>query len=166
MKLKTHSKYNIHNYTSKRNNSFGFTLIELLISVGVLLIISSVLFISFRPDESKKKARDNVRLANIADIERVVNEYMLDNRTYPGDPNVLYKSTSVNWIPSPLSKYTSKIPVDPLNNGTYFYYYMHDGSTYEVVAILEYFTNLMTGDNGNQLEAYEVGNNLNLISNN
>jgi hypothetical protein len=125
-----------------------------------------MLFITFRPNESKQKARDNVRLANIADIERVVNEYMLDNKSYPGEPNVLYQSNQVNWIPSPLSQYISKIPVDPLNSDTYFYYYIHDGSTYEIVAALEYFTSLMTGDNGNQLDAYEVGTNLNLLPTN
>lgn len=158
MKLKTHFNTNFSN--------IGFTLIELLISVGIMLILSSMLFITFRPGESKQKARDNVRLANIADIERVVNEYMLDTKTYPGEPNILYQSTQVNWIPSPLSSYISKIPVDPINSDNHFYYYIHDGSTYEIVATLEYFTNLMTGDNGNQASAYEVGNNLNLLPNN
>ena len=142
----------------------SFTLIELIISVSVLLIISSVLVLKVNPTDSRKKARDNTRLINTAEIDRAINEYLLDNTSYPGLPNTLYKSTNINWIPSSLSKYITVLPIDPLNKDTNFYYYMHNGNSYEINATLEYFSDLMTSDNGNQNSVYEVGNNLTIIS--
>lgn len=144
----------------------GFTLIELVIVVSVISILSAVLFIDFSPSENKQKSRDTVRLSDVAAVERVVNEYLLDNSTYPGLPNTLYISNTVNWIPiQDLNKYISHLPVDPINKNNNVYYYMHDGKSYEINAVLEFFTDIMQKDNGDTAIRYEVGNNLNLISN-
>jgi len=151
---------------SMDKSKFGFTLIELVIVVSVISILSSILFINFRPSENKQKARDNVRLSDIAEIERVLNEYLLDNNAYPGLPNTLYVSNVVNWIPvTDMNNYISHLSVDPLNKDNHFYYYMHDETSYEVDAVLEFFTDLMHKDNGDSSIRYEVGNNLNLIPN-
>jgi len=154
-------KFKIH-----YNSNKAFTLVELVVSISALLLISSVLLLNVNPGESKKKSRDNKRLLDISEIERSINEYMLDNNSYPGVPNVLYKSTNINWIPSSLSKYISVLPIDPLNTSDNYYYYINNGNSYEITARLEYFSDLMANDNGNQQNTYEVGNNLNLISDN
>ena len=145
---------------SKKNN--GFTILELIIVISVLMIIFSTVYINLNPVTRKKSARDSLRLSNLNEIERVINEYFLDNGKYPGEDNVLYVSTTVNWIPIPnIYKYISKLPVDPGEN---FYYYKHDISTYEVNVVLENSSELMSKDNGNNINRYEVGNNLLLIA--
>lgn len=141
----------------------GFTLLELVLSVTLIAVLLSAVILKFNPITNRKKAFDVQRLSNIAEIERVINESFLDTGGYPGQPNVLYSSNSINWIPvTNLEKYITVLPKDP---GDKVYYYMQDGKSYEINASLEYFTDLMQKDEGNNDSRYEVGNNLFILNN-
>ncbi|MBN1162671.1 hypothetical protein JXA34_02925 [Patescibacteria group bacterium] len=124
---------------------------ELVISVAVISVLFSVVYLFMRPAEYKAKARDNKRMSDLANFERMINEFYIDNGYYP-DIQV-----------DDLSMYNVKIPQDPINDATYFYTYQTDGAVYEINARLEYLTEEMEDDGGNQSEFYEVGNNLYLL---
>jgi hypothetical protein len=56
------------------------------------------------------------------------------------------------------------MPIDPINDPTYYYSYFQNGSGYELNARLEFSPDLMQNDGGNDPDMYEIGNNLLLIS--
>lgn len=141
----------------------GFTLIELVLVVVIILTFTSTIILNVRGPENKKRARDNVRLSDIANIERAINEYLLDNSSYPGELGIVYVSDTVNWIAG-LSEYITALPMDPVNEGNYRYFYTHNGTSYEIDGTMEFFSELSKKDNGDNSEVYEVGNDLSLIT--
>jgi len=150
-----------------KKNTRAFTAMELVVVCALILLVTSLLFITVDPYEAKKKARDNIRLMDISDIERVVNEYKIDHNVFPGERNVLYISNDPDWLPIPsITAYISHLPIDPINKNGYVYSYIQDGDSYEVTSKLEYFTNFMDSDKGNDLNMFESGTNLSLIKGN
>ncbi len=158
------------------NNQKGVTLIELIaaFSIIVILVTSSVLILN--PGEKRAKARDNRRLTDISTLDRVINEYLLDYGDFPDLFDVLRDSTTLpggsisvdnsaaGWIDEDLSEYTSHLPIDPVNDATYRYYYYHDDTSYELNATLENLLEYAQEDGGDDPARYEVGNNLTLVS--
>ena len=59
----------------------GFTLIELLVVVAIIGILATVVLGSL--SESRKRARDAGRLAEIKQMQNALELYYLDNGTYP-----------------------------------------------------------------------------------
>jgi hypothetical protein len=124
----------------------------------------------------KSRARDDRRLSDINILDQAINEYLLDNGDYPDVVGTLRDSTSLpsgntsldnssdGWIDADLSKYTAKLPVDPLNDATYHYSYYHNITGYELNAVLEYYTEYAQEDGGDDPDIYEMGNNTTLIS--
>jgi type II secretory pathway pseudopilin PulG len=157
-------------------HSIGVTLLELVLVVGLVLIFGVSLTLFANPAEYKAKARDRKRLADISVLEGAINEYLMDVGEYPGEDDVFYSSTSLpagqpgplehatnGWIGDDLSTYVSKLPVDPLNNASYFYSYMFGATGYELNVQLEYLTEYMEEDGGNVSDVYEIGNNLAIL---
>jgi len=154
----------------------GYTIVELLAIVAVIAVLISVLIVNFDVLGNKKKARDVKRLSDIALLDRTISEYQMDNKVYPDMTNVLRISIALpsgnsqletpvsGWIDENLANYTSKLPVDPINDQTYHYSYIHDNSGYEINARLETEIGQMQNDGGNDPTVYETGNNLLLIS--
>jgi hypothetical protein len=105
-----------------------------------------------------------------------MSEFLLDNKRYPDQSNIIRKSnvlpagssdlsnSNPGWIYENLSSYTEKLPIDPLNDEDYFYSYIHDDTGYEISVKLEYYKEKMENDNGNDNFSYEIGTNLNLLS--
>jgi len=159
-----------------KNMKKGFTLVELIAVVGVLLIITSVLLVNSDIIGNKKKARDTKRLSDLSVLDRAVNEYQMDTKVYPDTESVLrvsiilptgnqqLENASSGWIDQDMSNYMSKIPTDPVNDATYHYSYLHNNSSYEINARLEYFSEKAQNDGGDDSAMYEEGNNLLLIS--
>lgn len=58
----------------------GFTLIEIVIVVGIIAIISSVVLVSV--NEARKKARDNQRVSDLAQLQLALRMYFDANGTY------------------------------------------------------------------------------------
>lgn len=151
-------------------------MVELLTALAIIMILISASTIIINPEEKKKRARDNKRLTDISTIDRAVNEFLLDNGDYPDAADTLRESTTLpsgssaldnaagGWIAADLSDYTSRLPVDPINDASYFYSYYHTASGYELNVILEYLTEVMQEDGGDDPARFEQGNNLTLIS--
>ncbi|GIW69671.1 MAG: hypothetical protein KatS3mg101_0418 [Patescibacteria group bacterium] len=168
MQFKTHSK--------KPLSPSGVTLLEVVLVSAVLLILLGVVYSLVSPSASKAKARDNKRLSDISNLDRAINEYRIDRQSYPGSQNVLYTSITTpagspnvysptsGWIPADLSDYLPKYPTDPINDLTYYYEYIQNGSGYEISARMEYLTEEPQNDGGNDPLKYELGTNLLLIS--
>jgi prepilin-type N-terminal cleavage/methylation domain-containing protein len=161
---------------TKRNHKKGFTIVELVIVIAVIMILVTASVVLIDPVAKKKRARDNKRLSDVSTIDRAINEYLLDKGDYPDQADTLRESTTLplgssalvnavgGWIAADLSKYTSRLPIDPLNDGTYHYSYYHTVSSYELDAPLEYLTEEAQNDGGDDPQVYEMGNDLTLIS--
>ena len=153
----------------------GFSLIEFLVVVGILLILATSVLIYTNPIENQKKARDQRRLTDIAQLREAFEEFKADNKVYPDVKNTIRYSnvgispeTSVSsanngWINENMSGYLNLLPTDPLNTDEYRYIYIRDDLSYELNVKLEYFTDTMVNDTGNNNNLYEVGDNLNLL---
>ncbi len=160
----------------KIKNSNGFTILELLVVVAVMFLLFSALLILVNPTELKERSRDEKRVSDLSVIDRAIVEYKVDNGTLPDDADTLRTSlvlptgstdlsnAATGWISENLSTYLTKLPIDPLNESTYFYSYMHDGDTYEINATFEFDFDTTTDDGGNDPTVYELGDNLTLIS--
>lgn len=158
------------------DNSDGMTLLEVILATTITIVLFTVIWILVNPTVMLKRGRDEKRLSDLSMLDRVITEYKLDQGSYPDTVNTLRTSTTLpvgstsltsvkaGWIACNLSTYTSRFPIDPINDSTYYYSYFHTSDGYELDAKLEYNTSLMSSDGGNDPNSYEVGNNLNLIS--
>ncbi len=154
----------------------GFTIVEILAVVSISLIMLTLALYYVNPIKNRKRSRDNKRLSDLQTIDRYINEYILDNHTYPDDQFTLRQSNILptpseqlqgivsGWIPVNFSEYGSILPIDPINDTDYFYFYIHNGVSYELNTRLEYNLDLMENDGGNDLNLYEIGTDLTLIS--
>ena len=155
--------------------SRGFTIIELTVVISLIIIVTVATLVFVNPTTNLAKSRDNKRLSDLETLDRVINEYRIDNGAYPDALGILRTSTSLpagatslqsssaGWIEENLSVYTSKLPTDPKNNATYYYSYKHDITSYEINAVLEYYVVKSQNDGGNDTGKYEIGNNLTII---
>lgn len=134
----------------------SFTLIELLVVIMVVMILAT--FVSINLISTRKRARDNKRIADVNNIAAALDQYAIDNsRRYPlPSPlpgscssetayiNPPYVLSEANILKGALSTYLSPLPTDPANNPTdynYFYYVRCDGQRAAVFA-----KQLETGD--------------------
>lgn len=113
-----------------RNNK-GFTLIELLITIAIIAILLLVTLSLYR--SQMERGRDGRRKADLAKIQKVLEDYLNDNICYPD-------SLECNTDFSP---YFSSVPCDPINsnNNIYFYSVSEDSSCkkwYKIFTTLEY----------------------------
>ena len=160
----------------KKTSQKGFTFMELIVVIAILLVLLTAVAAFVRPAEQSKRARDNIRLSDMLILERSISEFVLDNKRYPDQINVLRISTALpsgaldlqdshgGWINDNLSKYNEKLPIDPINDLNFYYSYTHSETGFELNAKMEYYIQKMVEDGGNDDNSYEIGNNLNLIS--
>jgi len=67
----------------KNLNKTGFTLIEILVVIAIISILSMVIFASF--EESRKKARDTARSADIQQLAAALKIYGATYGKYPSE---------------------------------------------------------------------------------
>jgi type II secretory pathway pseudopilin PulG len=173
MVLKIHSSISNKNLKNYLN---GFTIVETVIVMGLIVFLGTLLFIYVDPVGNKAKAVDQKRISDLSVIDRAISEFVLNNKRYPDQPDILRQSTilpagssqltssNTGWIQENLSSYLPMLPIDPVNDNTYNYYYIHNTTGYELNAKLEILTSEMADDGGNDDTFYEIGNNLDLIS--
>ena len=129
----------------------GFTLIELLIVIGILAILTAAVVVVLNPAELLKQARDAQRLSDLDSVKSAVSlylatvsspslsdgagsdEYYLTASSTTGEPFssalTISSSTAIDgsgWVTVQLTDTSggsplSALPLDPTNNGTYFY---------------------------------------------
>ena len=117
----------------------GFTLIELLIAIVILGVLSALIAGNFF--SSLKKGRDARRKADLEQVQRALEMYYEDKRSYPtrspADPGFPFGGRfceTANCL-SNEKIYMQKLPVDPVN--TYSYKYQSDGSYYRLFSCIE-----------------------------
>ena len=164
-------------YTKKQYwHKSGFTLIELVVVIAVLAILFGIMLVIVNPEQQFKKARDAKRLSNLNVLAEAIQEYHLDNGTYPDSADTTRFSTvsavggslsdsTGGWIDVDLSKFMPVMYIDPVNDATYYYSYRHDGVGFEIDATLEsYLENgKNTSDGGNNDNKLEMGNKLTVL---
>lgn len=154
----------------------GLTLIELILTFSLVLIVFGSLVTLYNFSEYKQLSTDNRRISDLQTLERAILEYRSVNDTYPDIPYVVRTSNALpsgnmgptvqaneGWIDDDLSEFIVKLPIDPSNEYPFIYYYVHDGFTYELNAVLELSAEQMQNDGGSDDSKYEIGSNLNLI---
>lgn len=175
VRIHTAMPFKTHYKKPHSTSRFGMTLVELVIVVALTLILASATLLLLNPNELTMKARDARRFADIAFLDRVIIEYKMDKGVYPDtEGTIRYSNVTTSndhrveeavrgWIDADFTAYIPRLAVDPLNTPPYRYTYMHDATSYELNAVLEYNIDRMQIDGGNNANAYEVGNNLTLI---
>ena len=96
----------------------GLTLIEILISLATVAILVSVIF--FSAFEQVAKGRDAQRKAELAKLQKVLEDYYNDSGCYPG--GLTFGASDSHE----LEGYLTTIYADPLNNDTFNYLYSYD----------------------------------------
>jgi type II secretory pathway pseudopilin PulG len=158
------------------NLNRGLSLVELLVAITILMLLTTVIFVNVSPRSNRLKAMDTQRLNDLSLLERVITEYRADNGSYPDSNNVTRTSHTLpsgssslassqnGWIVQNLRTYTTRLPIDPINDDTFHYIYIRSDDTFELDARLAELTNLMETDGGNDSTMYETGSNKYLIS--
>jgi len=115
-------------------NRKSFTLIELLIVIIILAVLATLLTGSFFT--SLKKGRDAKRKADLESIQKSVEMFYEDKRSYPtfALSTKLCETSDVNC---PGKVYMEKVPSDPLSGSSYGYEYDLQGTYYKLYACLE-----------------------------
>lgn len=121
----------------------GFTLVELLIVIGVLGVMAGVAISIINPVAQFQKANDSKRKSDLAQIQRALEIYYQDLKSYPLNSSA-YKikdstGTELNWG-NPWTPYMGNLPADP-NSPAKNYAYISDGQTYYLYASLDRGTN-------------------------
>lgn len=108
----------------------GFTLLELLIVIVIIGILALLIIPNIT--SAPKKARDTKRKTDITTIRKGLEEYFVNNNSYPADLNTLTTGSA------PIIK---TLPADPKggNPAQYVYTYTpaNGNTTYTLTACLE-----------------------------
>lgn len=115
----------------------AFTLVELLVVIAIIGILASIVTVSL--SSTQIRARDTKRIAEVRQLALLVRSYIIANNTIPnevagcdrsygsGDPCPTTPGTnwnsSVGLSAALVPNFASSLPVDPINNTTYYYGY-------------------------------------------
>jgi prepilin-type N-terminal cleavage/methylation domain-containing protein len=178
----------------------GFTLIELIIVIALIALLATTVILVINPVKIFQEARDSQRIADLGQMNSAMSLMLATSSSQPTlgvvgtcyknkatqncmtrhTPNLTVSSTiatqtvdGTGWVPVSLgtSPAITAWPLDPTNNGTFFYSYTPDSANqWEFTAAMEsvrYGTstsadNVVSTDGGNQSTLFEVGTNVNL----
>ncbi len=109
------------------SSNAGFTLIELIIVIGILAILAVFALAALNPLAQFRKARDGERKSDLAQIQRVLEQYYQDHGNYPKSSSSYtitdFNGVSLGWGASGgWSPYMDLVPKDPDSSRTYVYY--------------------------------------------
>lgn len=103
-------------------NSRGFTLIELLIVVSLVGILSGIVISVINPTLLNNRAKDGVRLGNVAKVAQAFEAYYAAEGSYPATQAAL--QTTSGYIKS-----WPDDDSDSSNGSNYIYNYITDANT-------------------------------------
>lgn len=121
----------------QRTRQAGFTIVELLIVIVVIAILAAIVIVAYNGVQAR--AYDSRRLQDIAEINKAIQAYKVTNGVYPP---VTAANQDASWYetsyvtgsfldPLRTNGLITKVPVDPINNSTYFYrYYLYGAGEY------------------------------------
>lgn len=117
-------------------NEVGFTLLELLVVIVILGILGGLISGNFFT--SLKKGRDTKRKADLEQIQRALEMYYEDKRTYPTFAISFGSSLcETSGCAAGEKIYMQKLPNDPISSAAYQYLPAGDGTSYKIFACLE-----------------------------
>ena len=105
-----------------KKNTTGFTLIELLIVIAIIGILAGIVLVSV--NKARAKARDTVRLHNMNQIEIALEQYYLDNGSFPAYNTGAWEAEGCN--PSGWGGYWDTSTVDSNGDGNKFIDFLKD----------------------------------------
>lgn len=176
--------------TAHKKQSQGFTLVELLVVIAIIAILAAVVVLIINPLELTRRGRDATRLSDLAGLQNAINVAVQEatgsaggilcynltagvacsGNSYPLGASTRL-SDGTGWVKVNLSSQNSvsvpTLPVDPVNDATYFYSYATNASQdkWEINADLE--STQQQGkratDGGDNAAKYEVGSDLVII---
>ncbi len=130
-----------HMHYAKSRKSGGFTIVELLIVIVIIGILASLAFGVY--GGLQKRARDNIRSQDMANIKRALLAYntefggIQNTATYGGNGGGGWDSSShANWLAFLSNRY-GRMPRDPVNtpytgqpyyDGQNYFYYCYGGA--------------------------------------
>ncbi|MCD8484273.1 prepilin-type N-terminal cleavage/methylation domain-containing protein [Candidatus Woesebacteria bacterium] len=126
---------------SSKHSRLGFSFIELLVVTAIIGVLTSVVIISFR--QANQNARDARRKTDLQELRGILENYRLENGTYPESENeqggyeVSSDGTFLENLPA---EYTSRSYTDPVNDAEHYYRYRlveQPGCSYELSVFLE-----------------------------
>lgn len=166
----------------------GFTLVELLVVIAIIAILAAVVVLVINPLELTRRGRDATRLSDLANLQQAINvavqeatnsgtttTVLCDGQAAPCSGNSndtgynVRNNDGTGWVKVNLASQNSvsvpTLPLDPVNNSTYYYRYAVDnaGTGYEIGAVLESQQYKSKMINGNNNDLYAVGSDLTIL---
>lgn len=112
------------------SNQRGYTLVELMVVVAIMGVLSNIGYANFL--NMKSRARDAVRVSDMAAIEKAIRLFDFQFERFPGPvdgiPNsgqFIGEGQAIDRVLAPY--FTGNIPTDPLHDTT-IYFYSYDPS--------------------------------------
>lgn len=106
----------------------GFTLLELMVSIAIIGILASLMYINITG--IKAKNRDAQRLIRVNEIVKALNIYYANARLYPVAAEKLNVTGSDTMsLALETAGAISQVPVDPMNSGSYVFGYQSINGT-------------------------------------
>ena len=97
----------------------AFTLIELLLVIALLAILALLMMGNF--NTSLKRGRDAQRKNDLSALQKALESYYEDNKTYPTSTDIFNKELSYVSFGTNKTTYMIKTPQDPISKYTYIY---------------------------------------------
>jgi len=126
----------------QRRQQPGFTIVELLIVIVVIGILAAIVIVAYSGIQAR--TRDNVRISDLRDLQKIVELYKAENGSYPLPANGSLQWTGncvtfgsvTSYISGASSIVTSRLPLDPKwkNTDDKCYLYKSDGTDYMLLA--------------------------------
>lgn len=121
----------------------GFTMIELIIAIAVLAILAALTIATLDPFAQIQKSNDARRKSDLAQLQKVLEQYYSDNGQYPPSIDnsttflIKYQGVGLQWGKGPWGPYIDVLPKDPVSGRTYIYYSPPPYQSYYLYASLE-----------------------------
>lgn len=156
-----------------RSKGKGFTLMEVIVSIAIMGILASVVYVSL--GESRKKARDTQRVSDLQQVELALRLYKDVHGLYPGlqraNGNIepilgLYENgVALSSLVEVAEYFGGSVPRDP-DGGEYYYNPFHeciDGISRSILVVESMETKLTAADSLNTPDDDDANGNWNRV---